>query len=547
MSVLKTILKNSILLFVLITIGINFSCVSNKLQSQAIDIIKPEIGFITNNEPYDFLYTDGVYTDGNASNKFEQYYNDQIEWDNFTLDFDFFTTVKRKQWPIMMGTATRSLGFLLNQNRTIEITANNQRQNFQTQGLYETNKWYHVKIVKLNTTTIVCLNDVKIGEFQILIDDDAKNYFSNNISSVNYSNGIAFDGGLRNIIYNKKGNLEFSERIYKNYASKYSDEDLLFSKSENLFQKTNEYKLFNLNWKSFIVQFDYIHTDSNAKLIIGDKWKIIEFGTKNDTASISMNNNRNQYLSTFKLEQKHKYKIQFLINNDVLQMLIDDAIVLNTKAEYYFDKMLARENEIFVTSTKEKPSEIFKSLKVQNNVISEFSEPLGHIVKNNNPIDTINEGLLEALFIPPFELDLKGNDSDEEFAFTKSISGFNIDSFQMTFDFLTNKTNEQNLLALGVYTKFSEIDLSILDGNLQVKTNNTKSTVSPINLAKIKTKWNNCKIVYENGLLKIYLNNNKTHEIKLKFSEQFYRSKLLTIKNSFVGSLKNLYVYESVK
>lgn len=547
MSILKTILKNSILLFALITIGINFSCVSKKIPTQAIDVIKPEIGFMANNAPFDFLYADGVYRDANASHKFEQYYNDQIEWDNFTLDFDFFTSVKRKQWPIMMGSTTRSLGFLLNPNRTIEITANNQRESFQTQGLYETNKWYHVKIVKLNTITTVYLNDVKIGEFQIVIDDEAKNYFSNNICSVNYSNGIAFDGGLRNIIYCKKGNLEFSENSYKKYASKYNDPDLLFLKTENLFQKTNQYKLFNLNWKSFIVQFDYIHTDSNAKLIIGDKWKIIEFGTKNDTASIAMNNNRNQYLSTFKLEHNRKYKIQFLIINDVLQMLIDDAIVLNTKAKYYFDKMLARENEIFVTSAKVKPSAIFTSLKVQNNVISEFSEPLGHSIKNSNPIDTINEGLLEALFISPFELDLKGNDSEEEFAFTKSISGFNIDSFQMTFDFLTDKSKEQNLLALGVYTKFSEIDLSILDGNLVVKTNNTKSVVNPINSSEIKAKWNNCKIVFENGLLKIYLNDNKTHEVKFKFSEQFYKTKLLSIKNSFVGRFKNLYVYESVK
>jgi hypothetical protein len=132
------------------------------------------------------------------------------------------------------------------------------------------------------------------------------------------------------------------------------------------------------------------------------------------------------------------------------------------------------------------------------------------ITKNNSFIDAINEGALEALFIPPFELDLDGKGNDE-FAFTKNISGFNTNSFEMNFDFLTDKNKEQDLIALGVYTKYSEIDLSIVKNHLVFKINNKKSTIIPVNSSDIKEDWNNCKIVYENGLIKIYLNNIKTH------------------------------------
>lgn len=550
MNIIKPILKNCILLFlffiVFIAIGINPSCVSSKLQDNTTEIIEPEIGFIANNMPYDFLYADGVYDNGKALCKFEQNY-DPIQWDNFTLDFDFFTTKKREQWPIMMGTSTRSIGFLLKENRTIEITANNQNQIYQTQGMYETNRWYHVKIVKLNDNTEIYLNETKIGEFQIQIDENAKNYPQNNISSVNYSNGIAFDGGLRNIIYLKKGDFEFSKKIHEKYASKFGDDNLIFSKTQNVFQKTNEYKLFNLNWKSFKVQFDYVHTNDGTRLILGDKWKIIDFHTIHDTASISINNNRISYLSALKLEQKHKYKVEILINNDLLQMSIDNKVVLNTQFEYYYKKMLEKESEILVFSKKEKLATIFKSLTVQNNVTPRYNQnPCLMITKNNSPIDTINEGAIEALFVSPFELAIE-SDARNEFAFTKNISGFNTNSFEMNFDFLTDKNKEQDLIALGVYTKYSEIDLSIVKNHLVFKINNKKSTIIPVNSSDIKEDWNNCKIVYENGLIKIYLNNIKTHETKFKFSEQYYKSKLLTIKNTFEGKFRNLYVYESAK
>jgi hypothetical protein len=549
---LKIILKNFVLPFnffiVFIFIGINSCYSSSKIQNRVPDPIEPEIGFISNNIPFDFLYTDGVYNNGKGVCRFEKNYTDPIQWDNFTLDFDFFTTKKREQWPIMMGKSTRSIGFLLKENRTIEITANNQKQIYQTQGMYDTNRWYHVKIVKFNNNTEIYLNQTKIGEFQIQIDKDAKNYFPNNISSMNHSNGIAFDGGLRNIIYIKKGDFEFSEKIYEKYASKYKEENLIFSKTENVFQNSNEYKLFDLNWNSFKIQFDYIHTNDESKLIIGDKWKIIDFHTINDTASISINNSRISYISAFKLEAKHKYKIEILINNDLLQMSVDDKVILNTKFEYHYKKMLERENEIFVISKKEKPSAIIKSLTVQNNVTPKyFDTPCLLITKNNSSIDTINEGALEALFIPPFEFKFEGYGTNDEFAFTKNISGFNTNSFEMNFDFLTEKKHDHDLISLGVYTKYSEIDLSILNNNLVFKVNNKKSTIIPIDSSNINENWNNCRIVYDNGLIKIYLNNIKTHEIKFKFSDQYYKSKLLTINKTFVGSIKNLYVYESAK
>lgn len=143
------ILKNNFLLLsffiVFNTIGnakTNATSLSNKLQEYKKEYSEPEVGFIEHNTPYDFLYADGVYNNGKALNRYEQSNYNRFDWDDFSLDFDFYTSEAREQWPIILGTSTRSLGFLLKENRTIEITANNQRQIHVTQGIYETNKWY---------------------------------------------------------------------------------------------------------------------------------------------------------------------------------------------------------------------------------------------------------------------------------------------------------------------------------------------------------------------------------------------------------------------
>lgn len=550
-----TILKNNFLLLsffiVFHTIGnakINATSLSKKNQEYKNKYSEPEVGFIEYNTPYDFLYADGVYNNGKALNRYEQSNYSRFDWDDFSLDFDFYTSETREQWPIMMGTSTRSLGFLLKENRTIEITVNNQKQIHVTQGIYETNKWYHAKIIKKGNKTEIYLNDIKIGDFQIYFDEETKNSYQKCASSINYSNGIAFNGLLRNIIYTKKGDLEFSKKVYDKYASKYGNENLIFFQTEKVFQKSNAYNLYSLNWKSFKVQFDYIHNNEETQLILGDKWKVIDFRAINDTASISINNNRTSYLSPLKLELNQKYKIEILINNNILQMVVDDKIVLNTPFEYYNMKILEREKEILVFSKNEAPSTIFKNLSIENNVsLKNIEKPCLLITKHNKIIDTLNEGAIESLFIPPFEFNIKESDPNNEFSFTKMITGFNANSFEINFEFLTAKKEEQNLFALGVYTKYAEVDLSIVNNNLVLKIKNKTLIIPPINTNSIKENWNNCKIVCNNGFIKIYLNNIKTHEIKFKFSSQYYKSKLVVINNTFVGSFKNLYVYEFAK
>jgi hypothetical protein len=550
-----TILKNNVLLLsffiVLNNIGnakTNTISISKKLQEYKIIRSEPEVVFIEYNDPYDFLYADGIYNNGKGLKRYEQSNYNRFDWDDFSLDFDFYTSETREQWPIIMGTSTRSLGFLLKENRTIEITSNNQKEIYVTQGIYEVSKWYHAKIIKKGSKTEIYLNDTKIGDFQIYLDDDTKNSYQKCASSMNYSNGIAFDGLLRNIIYTKKGDLEFSKRIYEKYASKYSNENLILSQTEKVFQKSSAYNLYSLNWKSFKIQFDYNYIDKATQLIVGDKWKVINFHTVNDTACISINNNRTIFLSPLKLDLNQKYKIEISINNNVLQMLINDKIVLNTLFEYYNKNILEREKEILVVSSKEAPSNIFKNLSIENNVpLKNIETPCLLITKHNKIVDTLNEGAIESLFIPPFEFNIKASDSTNEFSFTKMITGFNSNSFEVNFEFLTDKKEEQNLFALGVYTKYAEVDLSIVNNNLVLKIKNKKLIIPQIKTSSLKENWNNCKIVCDNGLLKIYLNNIKTHQIKFKFSEQYYKSKLVMINKTFVGSFKNLYVYEFAK
>ncbi|WP_366185188.1 LamG-like jellyroll fold domain-containing protein [Flavobacterium ovatum] len=545
---------NLILLVFLIannSIGIaktNSTSFSDKIHEYKINPSDPEVVFTEHNSPYDFVYADGVYDNGKAINKYEQTNYNRFDWESFSLDFDFYTSETREQWPLIMGTSTRSLGFLLKENRTIEITVNNQKQIYLTQGIYESNKWYHAKIIKNGSKTEIYLNDIKIGELQVFFDIDTKNYNQKCLSTINSSNGIAFDGLLRNIIYTKKGDLEFSKKMYEKYASKYSNENLILDIPENAFQRSYKYNLYSLNWKSFTIQFDYTHSNDETQLVLGSKWKVIDFHTINDTASISINNNRINFLSGLKLEPNQEYKVEIIINNNVLQMLIDNTIVLHTSFEYYNKNILEYEKEILVFSKKEMPPTLFKNLTIENNVpIKNIEKPILLATKHNKLIDTKNEGVIMTLFTPPFELSIKENNSENEFAFTKMITGFNASSFEMNFDFTTNKKGELDLVELGVYTKYAEIGLSINNNNLVFKTKNKTIIIPPINTTALKEDWNNCKIVSNNGLIKIYLNNIKTYEMKFRFSNQYYKSKLLMIRNNFIGSYRNLYIYESPK
>ncbi|WP_418264079.1 hypothetical protein [Flavobacterium faecale] len=545
---MNTFFKNNILLISFYIVFNFIGTIKATGQEYKINPNDPEVSFIEHNSPYDFVYTDGVYDNGKAINRYEQTNYNRFDWESFSLDFDFYTSEIREQWPLIMGTSTRSLGFLLKDNRTIEITVNHQKQVYLTQGIYEKNKWYHAKIIKNGSNTEIYLNDIKIGELQVFFEIDTKNYYQRCLSSINYSNGIAFDGLLRNIIYTKKGDLEFSKKMYEKYASKYSNENLILSIPENVFQRNYKYNLYSLNWKSFKIQFDYTHINDETQLILGSKWKVIDFHTINDTASISINNNRINFLSSLKLEPNQEYKVEIIINNNVIQMLIDNTIVLHTSFEYHNKKILEYEKEILTFSKTHKPSTIFKSLTIENNVpLKNIENPIVLTTKHNKSIDIKNEGVIMTLFTPPFELNIKENNPENEFTFTKMITGFDASSFEMNFDFATTKKGEQDLLELGVYTKSSEIALSINNNNLVFKTKNKTMVIPSINSTALKEDWNNCKIVSNNGLVKIYLNNIKTYEIKFRFSYQYYKSKLLMIRNNFIGSYRNLYIYESPK
>lgn len=119
----------------------------------------------------------------------------------FTICCQFKVDENRKHYLFTLGRSSRLLSFLINVDNSISLSANNQAIVMNTNSEIVLNKWFLATMTFNNGLVEMYLNDKKIGEKSLTLTAFDKNDY--NISSINYSNGIAFKGYIKNLlVYN---------------------------------------------------------------------------------------------------------------------------------------------------------------------------------------------------------------------------------------------------------------------------------------------------------------------------------------------------------
>lgn len=137
------------------------------------------------------FYCDGVYTmDDYKFSGVSCFHTDLNKFNrsHFKISFDF--NAEQTGYILVLSSDTRSLGVLIQNDYTLGVTTNNQRQRFTTKQTCDLHKYYHVDVV---------YNDgiLKVNgeEFAAVIGSG-----NHTLSSINFSNASTFKGRLKNIV-----------------------------------------------------------------------------------------------------------------------------------------------------------------------------------------------------------------------------------------------------------------------------------------------------------------------------------------------------------
>ncbi len=142
-----------------------------------------------------FSQEESVYCDGESSGKkFSCDLSNKIDRSFFSISFDYL---------IESGTDTKDMPFLVlsggyrtfginTSNDVLSVTINNQSGAYVTPVKIKFDEWQHVEVVHNNGHVLVNGEYIKIGDLNPGGD--------NQLASVNYSNGKAFKGTLKNIV-----------------------------------------------------------------------------------------------------------------------------------------------------------------------------------------------------------------------------------------------------------------------------------------------------------------------------------------------------------
>ena len=178
--------KASFFVMTFVVVGLTF------VQAQNIQKLELEV-----NQTY---YCDGIYKysdePGAEDAKYFELSLNNLNRNNFGIEFEFLVGENRDHWAIMLSSGWRILGFALNDDGSTLITTNNQRNYYSLKATYKLNTWHKVKIICQDKLLYVLFDNNPTENIVIeinTVDGD------NELSSINYSNGTAFNGYLRNI------------------------------------------------------------------------------------------------------------------------------------------------------------------------------------------------------------------------------------------------------------------------------------------------------------------------------------------------------------
>lgn len=166
--------------------------------------------------PNEGTYCRGVYSGDrnlNTGTGYLSFFNVK----SFTISVQFKVLSNIRQWVFVLGESGRLIGFKLERNGFITMTANNQDIEVPTNEKYSLNTWQIATITYINDTAKIYLNKKQIGCYAIILDSDEK-YSDGNyrVTTVNYSNGVAFKGWIKNLrIYNRTLNSLDIFTLYK--------------------------------------------------------------------------------------------------------------------------------------------------------------------------------------------------------------------------------------------------------------------------------------------------------------------------------------------
>lgn len=170
------------------------------------------------------VFCDGIY-DGAKGASYENYFYDHmrgLDKRNFEISFDFKPhRDNTKSWPLMLGRSGRIFGIVVTTSGKLGISINNQEEYYWSDTSINQNKsrniqiddndddsgskhdpnrvteWNNIKVKHQRGTVYMYLNGNHIATWYIKKLD--WKYWHGNITSWNYSNGIAYYGYLKNI------------------------------------------------------------------------------------------------------------------------------------------------------------------------------------------------------------------------------------------------------------------------------------------------------------------------------------------------------------
>ena len=182
----------------------NTDNVSNDSQPTGTPLTKP--GKLPDSRHWNMIYSqsgekycNGVY--GDKAINFATRLNN-INRNHFRIVFNFIAkdnnSNPRGQWALMLSTGYRIIGVLLTPDGEIQISTNNQRNYYSTGIRYSKNTTEYIDL-EFNNGTII-INGVTIKNVDMNRTDG-----DNTLTSINYSNGVAFHGIIKNVkVYNRK-------------------------------------------------------------------------------------------------------------------------------------------------------------------------------------------------------------------------------------------------------------------------------------------------------------------------------------------------------
>lgn len=554
-------------LFILIAISCKTVVQINKNQKQPTTskLQKiPGIELAAFNKPLEYFYVDGVYYSSNTffkKNKQFDYLLKELNWDNFTLSFEFNTSVNRMQNPIMLSRGGRVFGFLLDVNGGILIRANQNGERYlHTKGVYKLNKWHTIKAVKKGKKTQIFLDEVLIGSYNIGFKDSV--YTSDKtITSANYGNGVSFNGGLRNIFFINDGNHESSEILIKKYKSYNKDDNILFKKETPFLPTKETLDIIGFDWDLFNLTFDYQPPKKKGehKLILGKRWRLIEFITENNNLVLSINNGRTRFKTNYSFKKDKNYSIQLKKVANKLSLIINDEQIFSENISLS-NPNLNKENTIFYSNDS---NDLKSYYSFKNLIVQKKSKENKYLINSNRIITKTNHIIFDptegVICKDLFEQNYYGNglySKDSRTSYAKRIPHFNSKSFSVNFDFISESKKPQVVLNVDITVGIinsPKIGLWVDSKNRIVLKIKDKPIKAITTLEDLGNQWNNCFMSYNKEELKVYINKQLVFKTKMIIDypskkreyKGFLRSKDKTAKSSFKGELKNIIIYES--